>query len=328
MNQDDLLACPACHSENMTRRVDDFRCSSCGDSFEIVDGVAVFLRSNSGIRHENESRAEFWNAGWNARNSGYLKLNADGVRQQRETFLAAMRGQGYPSVVDIGPNNVADKIFLNIGCGGGDEGLLFSGYGTNYIGVDFSYHAAKFTQTLIQKAGFRGTAYQAEAEHLPFRDDSVEYIYSNGVLHHTPDTLGALREVWRVLAPGGTAMIGLYATRSITFYWYRLHAILRGNLSRHSIEKWLDANTEGEWKTDGRVNQWTRTYTARQFADLLEQAGFRNFRIRQTPIQLKHVPLVGKVAKQFLPASIGEMQIGRLGMILMATCTKQSANQS
>jgi ubiquinone/menaquinone biosynthesis C-methylase UbiE len=43
----------------------------------------------------------------------------------------------------------------------------------------------------------------SDGERLPFRDESFDVVYSNGVLHHTPDTAGAIREVHRVLRPGG-----------------------------------------------------------------------------------------------------------------------------
>lgn len=317
-----MLACPACRNPVLQHTEDGHFCAVCGIAYPTIDGIPSFLMPDTPIRGAEQDRAEFWNAGWEKRNRDYLKLNRDEILARREVFLTAMRGQAYPSVTDIGPFNVANTTFLNIGCGGGDEGLLFAGYGANYVGVDFSFNAARYTQELISRAGFSGHTYHAEAEHLPFKDDSFDFIYSNGVLHHTPNTLEALTEARRVLSPNGTALIGLYATRSITFYWYRLHAILHGNVTGKSIEKWVDANTEGEWKTEGRENAWTRTYTSREYADLLKQAGFRKLHIRHTPMQLKHIPLLGRMAEILFPRSIAEKNVGRVGMILMATCSK------
>ena len=64
----------------------------------------------------------------------------------------------------------------------------------------------------------------SDGEHLPFRDESFDVVYSNGVLHHTPDTAGAIREVHRVLRPGGTAKVMLYHRNSLN-YW--LEIVLR-----------------------------------------------------------------------------------------------------
>ena len=61
----------------------------------------------------------------------------------------------------------------------------------------------------------------SDGERLPFRDESFDVVYSNGVLHHTPDTAGAIREVHRVLRPGGTAKIMLYHRNSLN-YWFEI----------------------------------------------------------------------------------------------------------
>src|SRR6185369_4534836 len=73
----------------------------------------------------------------------------------------------------------------------------------------------------------RGAFMIADGEHLPFASESFDVVYSNGVLHHTPDTTGAIREVHRVLRPGGTAKVMLYHRNSLN-YWFEI--ILRRGL--------------------------------------------------------------------------------------------------
>jgi SAM-dependent methyltransferase len=67
----------------------------------------------------------------------------------------------------------------------------------------------------------------SDGERLPFRSETFDVVYSNGVLHHTPDTAGAIREVHRVLRPGGIAKIMLYHRNSLN-YWFEI--ILRRGL--------------------------------------------------------------------------------------------------
>jgi ubiquinone/menaquinone biosynthesis C-methylase UbiE/uncharacterized protein YbaR (Trm112 family) len=324
MNADELLACPCCRHFPLLSDGDGYACEPCGAAFPSRDGVQVFLRPGAEIASNDAARAEFWDAGWEMRNSRLLALERDGILKERQAYLDYVLKERYPSAVDIGPNVVAGKTFLNIGCGGGFEGLLFAGYGTRYIGVDFSHNAVRFTRDLVRKAGFGGDTFQAEAEALPFRDGSIDYVYSSGVLHHTPNTEDALNEVYRVVKPGGTAMIALYATNSLMFLWYRLHAVLRGNLSRKAIDDWMNANTEGEWQTGERQNKWTKTYTKPQFLTLMTTAGFSDIRIEQSHLQIKTMPIVGKIVGALLPEIAGDMRVGRFGSMLIATCSKPS----
>jgi len=301
----------------------EYVCQSCATKFKSEDGVPVFLRPDSKIIADESDRAEFWNTGWEKRNAHLLAKDRGDILKDRLDYLDYLSKEGFPSAIDISPEEVGGKLFLNIGCGGGYEGLLFSGYGTRYIGLDFSHNAASFTKKLISNAGFDGDTFQSEAEALPFASDSIDYVYSSGVLHHTPNTEQALKEVHRVLKPGGTAMIGLYATYSTMFLWYRFRSILSGSLSKESSDQWMHANTEGDWQTEGRQNHWTKTYSKPEFTGLMNRAGFNEVHMQQTPQQIKTVPLLGKVVRALLPDAVGDLRVGPLGSMLVATSIKK-----
>ena len=48
------------------------------------------------------------------------------------------------------------------------------------------------------------------AEILSFEDESFDFVYSWGVLHHSPNTRKCFDEIYRVLRPGGKAKIMIY----------------------------------------------------------------------------------------------------------------------
>ncbi|GAF88071.1 unnamed protein product, partial [marine sediment metagenome] len=67
----------------------------------------------------------------------------------------------------------------------------------------------------------------ADAENLPFPDNTFDLVYSWGVIHHSPDTIRAFEEILRVARPGGKIKIMIYNRKSlITFYLYIKHGLL------------------------------------------------------------------------------------------------------
>lgn len=106
---------------------------------------------------------------------------------------------------------------LEIGCGCGSEAERFARAGAHYTAVDLTNAAVSITQRRFQLTQLEARFVQGDAENLPFADSSFDLVYSHGVLHHTPDTPRTIREVHRVLAPGGRAMIMLYYRNSFNY---------------------------------------------------------------------------------------------------------------
>jgi ubiquinone/menaquinone biosynthesis C-methylase UbiE len=106
---------------------------------------------------------------------------------------------------------------LEIGCGCGSEAERFVRAGARYTAVDLTNAAVSITRRRFQLGGLEGRFVQADAEDLPFDDGSFDLVYSHGVLHHTPDTPRTIREVHRVLAPTGRAVIMLYYRNSFNY---------------------------------------------------------------------------------------------------------------
>ena len=317
---DALLSCVECGQGALECLADQYRCGACGAEYETSGGVASFFRKDAAVSGQDGDRMEFWNQGWNDTNSPFGTVEREDPGELREEFRSMLAAQRYPAVTWLSEENVRDRVLLNVGCGGGYEGVLFAGYGARYIGVDFSINAARSTRRLVNAAGYTGVCYQCEAERLPLQDATIDIIYTNGVLHHTPNTPDTLRELHRVLRPGARAIIALYATRSAAFYWYRFRAVLAGNFNRRGIESWVDRHTEGEWQTDGRENQHTRSYTNAEFRALLEQAGFEITRMEQSQLQLGDIPVLGRILSPVLPHSTLKKCVAPFGMMLIAEC--------
>ena len=113
---------------------------------------------------------------------------------------------------------------LEVGCGMGTDLLQFARGGAYCTGVDLTPRSIEITRHRFKLYGADGNFMISDGERLPFRSESFDVVYSNGVLHHTPDTAGSIREVHRVLRPGGVAKIMLYHRNSLN-YW--LEIVLR-----------------------------------------------------------------------------------------------------
>lgn len=114
---------------------------------------------------------------------------------------------------------------LEIGCGLGTDGAQFAQAGADYTGVDLTDASIQLARKRFELFNLAGTFRTADAENLDFEDESFDLVYSHGVLHHTPETEKAIREVHRVLRRGGNAKVMLYHRDS---YNYRVNiSILR-----------------------------------------------------------------------------------------------------
>ena len=107
---------------------------------------------------------------------------------------------------------------LEIGCGCGSEAERFARSGARYTALDLTQAALTVTRKRFQLASLEGRFVQGDAESLPFRDCSFEFVYSHGVLHHTPDTPRTIGEIHRVLSPGGRAVVMLYYRDSFNYH--------------------------------------------------------------------------------------------------------------
>ena len=139
----------------------------------------------------------------------------DEIERHRYSDYAAWM----PRVMEF--QNFSGARLLEVGCGMGTDLLQFSRGGARCVGIDLTPRSIEITQHRFKLYGADGSFMISDGEHLPFRDESFDVVYSNGVLHHTPDTAGAIREVHRVLRPDGVAKVMLYHRNSLN-YWVEI----------------------------------------------------------------------------------------------------------
>jgi SAM-dependent methyltransferase len=104
---------------------------------------------------------------------------------------------------------------LEIGCGIGVDSIQLAKCGFDVTAVDLTESALQVAKEFAARRGVTIDFRLGNAEGLDFPDATFDYVYSFGVLHHTPDIEKAVAEVHRVLRPGGKAYIMLYHRDSL-----------------------------------------------------------------------------------------------------------------
>lgn len=112
---------------------------------------------------------------------------------------------------------------LEIGVGLGADHQSLAEAGAILSGIDLTERAVDFTRARMALFNLRSELQVADAEKLPFADATFDAVYSWGVIHHSPDTMAAAHEIYRVLRPGGFAKVMIYHKYSIVGYmlWMR-----------------------------------------------------------------------------------------------------------
>jgi len=165
--------------------------------------------------------------------------------------------------------DVAGKKLLEIGYGAGTDHLVLARRGAVMHGIDLtpaSYEATSrrfnlYSQTSQLRIG--------DAERLPYPDKFFDFIYSFGVVHHSPNTEQVINEVHRVLKPGGRCYITVYHKNSIFFWWslFVVTYLLRGAWRKRSLQQQLSLIEYPNNNEDMVI----RLYTKKEFADLFRE---------------------------------------------------------
>jgi 2-polyprenyl-3-methyl-5-hydroxy-6-metoxy-1,4-benzoquinol methylase len=106
---------------------------------------------------------------------------------------------------------------LEVGCGLGTMAMNWARNGSSVTAVDLNATSIEQTSRRFKFHELQGDIRLADAHALSFDDAAFDYGYSWGVLHHSPDLAGSVKELMRVIKPGGGFGIMLYNRNSILY---------------------------------------------------------------------------------------------------------------
>ncbi|MGI8632645.1 MAG: class I SAM-dependent methyltransferase [Solirubrobacterales bacterium] len=134
-------------------------------------------------------------------------------KESVDLFEARWRANGEPS------DHFQGKRCLDAGCGGGRYTFAMAAMGAaEAVGVDVGTAGLADARARAEAIGATNVHFErASVLELPFADESFDFACSSGVLHHTPGVEQGLRELRRVLKPGGWLYILVYGAGGL--YW-------------------------------------------------------------------------------------------------------------
>lgn len=205
---------------------------------------------------------------------------------------------------------------LEIGFGMGSDLLSWAEGGADVHGIDITEEHLRLARLNFELHDRKADLKLCDATQIDYPDNHFDVVYSNGVLHHIPETVRCIGEAWRVLRPGGRLILTLYhrwsAFHLVTLLLYR--GVLRGEIKRLGYDGLL-ATIEGG--ADGVKNKpLVKLYGRRELRHMLND--FDNVNICVRHFQREQLPMGRLLMPRFLERIVEPC----FGWYLVAFATK------
>ncbi len=225
-------------------------------------------------------------------------------------------------------DHLSGKRVLEIGCGLGAHAQLLAEAGCDLTCIDLTQKAVDLTLKRFALRRMKVDVRMMNAEKMTFPDAEFDFVWSWGVIHHSPDTEAIVREVYRVLKEGGEFRLMVYHRRSLTAGV----SLMRG-LASGKFFKGMSVADVLNFYSDGYL---ARFYTRDQITDMLTRYGFRIVRTSVMGQKSELLPIPGKglirrlksVVLSGTPDRIAGRLLAVVGSFLFATALKNPRQAS
>lgn len=204
---------------------------------------------------------------------------------------------------------------LEIGCGMGFHCEMLARSGAQVSAIDLSPTSVLATKRRLELRSLSANVREMDAEELGFPSRSFDMVWSWGVIYHSSRTGRIVREIERVLRPGGEARVMVYNLEGMPAYIAIAHRYLSGFWRDKSLDEVLWQSTDGFS---------ARFYTRDSFADLLSTF-FDDVRVRVLGQDADVVPLPRSVRRwvlKIVPATRQRATVRKRGAFLFAVAKK------
>lgn len=166
-------------------------CPRCRVRYPILRGIPRFLPN---LNSEVELR----------------KVYADSFGHQWTTYnwLRDEDEQEFFAITDLTKDDLAGRTVLDAGCGGGRVARVVAPLCGEFIGFDYSIAVDKAYELCGQRPNTHFV--QCDLNRHPFKPSRFDFVYSHGVIHHTPNTYRSFRNLPRLVRPNGLLYVAVF----------------------------------------------------------------------------------------------------------------------
>jgi ubiquinone/menaquinone biosynthesis C-methylase UbiE len=150
------------------------------------------------------------------------------------------------------------KDVLEIGVGNGSHAQLLAARSKSFTGIDLTHFAVKSTSERMRCFQLNARILRMDAEQMEFDDNSFDFIWTWGVIHHSSNTRKILEEMHRVLKPQGEAVVMVYH-RGLWNYYFAgalLSIAERGILKGRTLHYAIQQFTDGAMARYYSISEW------------------------------------------------------------------------
>jgi len=272
----------------------------------------------------NESIKESTKLVWGTTPAGWTY--AEGHPKGTKEFFQAVLKKRFTEECDWMSDVVQFERFngkkvLEIGCGAGYDAYQFCKNGAQYTGIDITPDNPIIAKKHLSLFGFDAKFLEMDVETLSL-DEKFDYVYSFGVLHHTPDLKKALKNIHHVLKKDGEAQLIVYYRWSI-FYIIRVvlfNWILKMKFLSMSLE---DLRSQIEY-TVTNAKPLVNVYSQAEFSRFCQDAGFKIIKADIRKLVREDLPAIPLVKKLYprIPDSWLNILAKKYGWYLSLRMTK------
>lgn len=206
---------------------------------------------------------------WNKESCGTFAASSDKYTKEYYNEIESYRYRVEPEILSFARfDQYKGKRVLEVGVGAGTDFSNWCKNGALANGIDLTEEGVQHVETRLKLFGYTCESLKVgDAENIPFPDNTFDLVYSWGVIHHSPNTHKAFRELVRVCKPGGEIRFMVYHLDSVNtwFFWIK-HALLKG--------KW---NKDRQWALWHHMESFgTKAYTHQTMRELMHGTDIKN----------------------------------------------------